>query len=574
MLKNVKSVEYQRKTFNYTALGFSTYQKSEKEWRVEAKVDVQNVYKEKEDNEKHFKNIECYTLKVTTTRSDSTLEALHCVVVKAFICCDIVPPELRQYVKHERLVATNQSETLSVPDIAVAAQITGETKTLFYNSLPLESECRLPLNFHGRFAVSPDRRSLRTDSIGGRWNRFLAGTCLPRLYFIFLERLIIWHGASIDPYKLWPVGSTSQTALSNDITSETTPSFWNLIHLSSRKLFTETARPASPVPMSQVIFDRRTDKPQQDALVISLVRRVQPFIAFVDEAAILNCIFDNNRVVPAHAPELKCFTPAYVRTLLQENSSEVRMNELAFGDDDLRILLEFIMVKRDISEIEGCRILRLQDGRLWKVQESRPGSCLPIGNPAKPRYFIDQEGYDIFKKISSGCLIRPTVLRWEFATGLTLSPASNVQRFDGRVVDRLIQMNNPRSELIYTYSDEKASWISSLYAYVSSRGLSVSSCATTPVIPVLKKNTFVSLNAWNNLRLMPPIEDAAMRRVCDRLPDFHILANLDFQPLRIQAMVPVEARLLQCLQQSPATTVEKLCRDRLDDQDLIVQLDS
>lgn len=91
------------------------------------------------------------------------------------------------------------------------------------------------------------------------------------------------------------------------------------------------------------------------------------------------------------------------------------------------------------------------------------------------------------------------------------------------------------------------------------------------MIPTLKKNTFISMKAWNNLRIMSPIEDNAMSRVCDRLPDFHILANLDFQPLKTVAKVSYGKQLLQCLLKIPKDKLENLFRERLDDADLKVQ---
>lgn len=586
MLKNIRRIDYQRKTFNYTALGLSSYQKTDELWSVIAEIDKTKVYKEKDDG-RHFKNIECYTLNLTTNRRSKT-KSEKCVVVKAFIRNEtVLPQSLRQYAKDERLVATNSLS--SVPDIAVAATITDEpktgeakagerikgepktkplavTKTLFYNSLPLESECQLPLNFHGRFAVSPDRRSLRTDSNGGGWNRFLAHECLPQLYYIFLEQLIIWHRRSIDPYKLWPFSSTMIT---NEITAGTAPAFWNQIRMTPRKLFVGTIKQEDPVHISQVLFDRRTNRPVDTTNIMKLVNRIQPSLVYVYKSNVINSLFAPDRVLPENALDLNSFTPTYIRSLLQQNSSEARMNEFAFNDGELKLLLEFILVTQDITELEGCRILRLQDGKLWKVQDG-PRSCLPCANTTNARYFIDQEGFKIFKDIPSGWLITPRVLRWDLAIRITLTPTSNVQRFDGSVVDRLLRMNTPGSDLIETYSDEKSIWVSSVYMYVNSMGLPVSSFQTQPMIPVLKKNTFISQKGWTQLRIMPPFDDKGMRRVCDRLPDFHILANVDFPPLK--AMVNMDYRnqfLQRLLQFSPGTLVQ-LHRERLDDQDLKV----
>lgn len=173
--------------------------------------------------------------------------------------------------------------------------------------------------------------------------------------------------------------------------------------------------------------------------------------------------FATDRVIPAGAPDLKLFTPSYVRELLQQNSSESRMKELAFTDLDLNYLLKFIFVNQRISESEGCRILRLQDGKLWKFQDESESTDVC--------YFINQEGFDIFKDIASGCLICPAVLQWDIAIRLKITRTCNVQRFDASVVDRLLRKSPLSPGLIETYSEEKSERVSSVYSYVSSRGL-------------------------------------------------------------------------------------------------------
>lgn len=65
MLKNIRSIDYHCKTFNHTALGFMTHQNSEIEWSVTAVVDHTKMFTETDDGH-HFRNIEGYTLNVTT----------------------------------------------------------------------------------------------------------------------------------------------------------------------------------------------------------------------------------------------------------------------------------------------------------------------------------------------------------------------------------------------------------------------------------------------------------------------------------------------------------------------------
>lgn len=557
MLRNIRIIECQRKTFNYTALGRSPYQKSESAWSVSAQLDRSDVLTEPG----HFKSMEGHTLKITALNRDGRPKLKRTVVVKAVLNESNVPQALRQFVKDERLFTKNPVS--SVPHVAMAASITGESKTLFYNSLPLDSECGLPVNVHGRFAVSPDRRSLRTDSSGGEWNKFLAQDILPQLYFAFLEYLILTHRTSIDPYRLWP-----PAVVTNDITSGTVSAFWNNIRLSPRRIFTDTTKNESALPISQAVFDRREQRSPRTEYLLSLIRRMQPVVVYVHEPAVTKSLFASERVIPRSAPNLQCFEPEYVRELLRQHASESEMQKFGFKDSDLKALLDFILVDDDVSGLIECRILRLQDGKLWKIRDG-VGCCLPFGQTTGVRYVIDREGFELFKHISSGCFIVPTVLSLAVASRLTLTPTCNVQIFDGRHVDGLLQ---GRAGLLETYGDGQSDWLASVYKYVCWRDLTLSRFETHPMIPTSRRNTFVSINAWNKLRVMPPLdfEDGVMRRICHRLPDVHVLLNLNYRPLRQIANVDGRTQLLECLSQFPKQILEKLLRDNLDDEDLAV----
>jgi hypothetical protein len=554
MLRNIRLIECQRKTFNYTARG----RKSESSWSVSAELDRSDVLTESG----HFKSMEGHTLKITTLNRDGRHNLKRAVVVKAVLNESNVPQALRQFIKDERMFTKNLVS--SVPHVAMGASITGESKSLFYNSLPLDSECGLPVNVHGRFAVSPDRRSLRTDSSGGEWNKFLAQDVLPQLYFAFLEYLILSHRSSIEPYRLWP-----PAVVANDITSGTVAAFWNNIRLSPRRIFTDTTKNEPALPICQAVFDRREEtSPRTTAHLMSLIRRMRPVIVYVQEPAITQSLFASERAIPKGAPDLKCFEPEYVRELLRQHASESEMQKFGFKDSDLKALLDFVLVNGNVSELIECRILRLQDGRLWKMRD-RVGSCLPFGQTTGVRYVIDREGFELFKHISSGCLIVPTVLSLNVASRLALTPTFNVQIFDGRNIDGLLQ---GRAGLIETYGDGQSDWLASVYKYACRRDLTLSKVDTHPMIPTSKRNTFVSMAAWNKLRIMPPldVQDDVMRRICDRLPGVHVLLNLNYRPLHQIANVDCRKQLLQCLSQFPKQALEKLLSDNLDDEDLAV----
>ena len=198
MLKNICSIDFQVKMFRVA--GKVMHQNTEKKWKVSSVVDGKKV--ESDDGNK-FKQIESYTMNITIERGPF-VKPEKWMVVTALIRDDVLPQKLRQFALDERHITTDRLDIV-VPDVAIAAPINYENaSTLFYNSLPLETKCGLPVNLHGRFAISPDRRSIRTDNTGGQWNTFLASSCLSQLYFVFLEHLALSHYSVINYYSFWP----------------------------------------------------------------------------------------------------------------------------------------------------------------------------------------------------------------------------------------------------------------------------------------------------------------------------------------------------------------------------------
>lgn len=565
LLKNIHRIGYRVKNSNYTMSGSSLiYHNSDEQWRVASAVDNGKVHHEQDGD--CFRNIESSTLNVTINNKGSSPQLSKWVIVKAFILNErVIPQTLRQFATEERLVASaNRPDRHSVSDIAVGAPISGMKKTLYYNSLPLDIEFGLPVNFHGRFSMSPDRRSLRTDSKGGEWNKFLVQFCLPKIYYIFLERLVSWHGSSIDSYKLWP-----SLATRDGNTEKARVKFWNEIRTVPRKLFLDTMQPGLPVAVSDVIFDQRPDA-SNHRILPSLIKRIQPSIAIVNNPLILDGVFPPTRQLPIGTPAVKSLTYKYIQELLRENSSKEKMNALAFSDAELKFLVEAIVGTQSLKDLEGCRILPLDNGQLWKVEHSSSSQCLPVS--PKACYFIDTAGFELFKNISGGCLISPTVLDWEFANRLSVVPGLNVQRFGGSVVDRFLKKST-KSDMIKTFSDTESQWVRSVYKYVVSRSLEVESFQTLPMIPLLQRNTYISLKAWVHLPIMPPIQRPEMQRVCERLQGLHMLENLNFGPMKTLVTVSDLEQLLHCLHrlcQWNHKKVEVLCREYLYAEDLQV----
>ena len=234
------------------------------------------------------------------------------------------------------------------------------------------------------------------------------------------------------------------------------------------------------------------------------------------------------------------------------------MTTLAFNDYGLRALIRFILVTGSVKDLEGCRILRLDDGKLTKVSQSLT-PCL-----SKYRYLINEEGFALFRTIGQGCLISPKVLTREMASGLQLQLTFNVQQFDGSVVDRLLKPL-PITGNIREFPDKNSAWIYDLYNYVISQKYSVNSYQTFPMLPLTKRNTFVSMRAWNQLRIMPPTS-GVLKEICDVLPDFHVLADLKLEAMVKQVTVSNTERFLDCLYQlveGECAAVEGWLRKRL-----------
>jgi hypothetical protein len=508
--------------------------KSQSIWKVSSQIAVESLYQEQDDG-KQFQQIESYTLTIKT-ETRNTSESAEWLVSKAFIRdISVLPSDLRKFAIEERLMATNRTDR-SVPDIAIAAPLSGErVGSLFYNSLPLDMKCELPANFHARFAISPDRRTIRTDSKGGEWNKFLAEKCLSRIYFIFLERLAMLP--VVGYYAFWP---PTRSEAHTDETGYIQSAFWDQIRGSSRRIFVDSVQLGLPVGISQTIFDRRTATPSDHPALSSLVKRLQPSHVVVSHSTVLQGIFDP--VVEQNNSSVTTLDPELVRRLLQKHSRKVDMAKLTFKDAELRILLKFIMVTGAMNELEGCRILPLDNGKLAKITHSL---TICLAN-RKYRYITDKDGFRLFKDIGQGCIISPAVLSGNESIVLKISPFYSVQHLEGSVIDRLLKVKSFPAN-IHTFPQPDSKWVTDVYKFVTLRKFSVNSYETLPMVPLTREHTFVSINAWNTLRIMPPIDDPDLLKICDLLPEFYVLADLALQTMAAQVKVTDKERFLECL---------------------------
>jgi hypothetical protein len=532
-------------------------------WRVTSEMDLESIHRETDDG-KQFNQIESFALNLKIDKLDSPPKVEKWFVTKAFIRdTSVIPSDLRKFAVEERLVAAGPTVSRSVPDIAVAAPLAEEpTESLFYNSLPLDMKCALPVNFHARLAISPDRRTVRTDGKGGEWNRFLAEGCLSKIYFIFLERLAPLQCNPSTYYSFWP---PPRSEARTDATGYIQTAFWNQLRESPRRIFVDFEEPLSPVGLSQTVFDQRTGIPEGHKVLPSLIRRMQPTHVVVTDSLVLKGVFkpvsDNDTTVTFLEPQL-------VRQLLRKHSKKTEMAKFGFKETELQVLLEFIMVTGSLDELVGCRLLPLDNGQLGKFTKHLT-LCLAT---RKYRYLVDKEGFELFKDIGQGLLISPSVLNRDKAASLQIQPTFSVQHLDGTVIDRFLRVKYQPKD-IQTFSGDESQWLCNVYKYITYRNLTVTSYETFPMVPLTMPNTFVSIKAWKTLRIMPPIDDAEMKYICDRLPEFYVLPNILLQSMAMEIKCTVEERFLDCLYrlvEGEGTAVEKWFRKNLEPHHLKV----
>lgn len=305
------------------------------------------------------------------------------MVVKAWIQeQNVVPGSLREWLVDQRLITNGTAALVTVPDIAMATPIIDKQNSgLFYNSLPLtEPKSRLPVSIHGRFAVSQDRRSLRTNGLGGNWNKTLARDYLPRLYFVFLENLKPnLQNVNFDVF--WPESPVAD----NEISSFLRNSFWNLVPSSPQKIVRHPTN--INVPFSLAIFDTRNGVESTDP-IRALVKTRKP--SHDKSIALYRVLMPDNGDYPTQG--FNYLTPTLVLNLLREDSVVNDLNSI--NDDDLNSILIFALGEqpRSTEILEGCYLFRLSDGTIPKVDRNR----LPHQAP-RTLFFVDAPGYNLFK---------------------------------------------------------------------------------------------------------------------------------------------------------------------------------
>ena len=560
MLSNIRNIEFR------TREDCEIPDELQQVWSVCSSVSPSNGYHENVDSSP-FQRVEFSEMSISTKRV-SVARRVTWVVCKGWIGVDsIVPNHLRNFAVEENLISSGPGIKQIIPDIAIAAKLsnTSAGQHNYYNSLPVQEETRLPVSCHSRFAVTPDRRSLRREDKGGDWNRFLANACFPNLYFFLLEKLAQNRKAESNYYGYWP----SPSSLDHEISECLRTAFWRQITASSRSLFlSDKLRTA----ISSTIFDVRTPiATRQSDPVLALVQSLRPQHVIVTAPNVLQGLLQLRSSSNEHADgRIALLNSSYIRDLLREDLTESIITT-KFTATELKSILNFAKGTDSFETLCNCWALRLDDGRTARLQTRNKDQS----HISEVYYTIDTVGYSLLKGIIPGSLVNP------FAFGIDISKLKslfNIQLLDGPAIDLFLE-EKLKAELIKTFTTEEGGWLSRLSHYISSKGFVVHFYDQRPTLPLSNiPNTFISLEACDRLPVMPPLDGTHLLNIAKRLPDLHVLANeaCRYKPLadKVLRTWDIDERFLECLYRmvnGNCLELRSVLKERLSGLELTVQ---
>ena len=263
---------------------------------------------------------------------------------------------LRRVATALRVTGFQQSKHSEIPDLAIAAQPSYDLDSCsYFNSLPMPAPTGLPINCHGHFSTTPDRRSIRTDDECGDWNKFLAGSCLPHMYFLLLHKLSIAFPSQY--YSFWP-----SSHCDNTISQVLLSGFWAKLPECMRPLIMDNGR---LFRVTQVIFDSRGTKQRctLDDPVAELVKSLRPATPIIYES-VLNkglLLSDPDNTLPFNN-NVKSLRPAFLRIILQEPQARAVLSRT--GDSSLKTIFEFALDDGPLENLAGCFALRTANGNI------------------------------------------------------------------------------------------------------------------------------------------------------------------------------------------------------------------
>jgi hypothetical protein len=424
----------------------------------------------------------------------------------------------------------------SIPDVAIAVRVsnspTFETCS-FYSSLPLPAPIGLPVNCHAHFAMSSDRRSIRIDGTSGDWNRFLADSCLPHLYFVLLEQLCIRGHERY--YSYWPPSIYAE----NTVTQILQSSFWQKVRYSSRKLILSDEN--TTATFSHTIFDGRVFAvgSGRDGAVVQAVRSLRPSSIVVYQPRLNAGLFRQSEGdLTRDGSDINVLNPAFVRELLRESLAKAVLS--CYEDSQLKDILDFVLENGPLERLVGCYIWRLANGDLVKMATIE-------GEETKIAYVVDEEGFRLFQDLAGDALIRPKTMKPEILGKWDLGDDFNIRRLDGSTIDKFVELLLPPHS-IKIYSLPEKTWISDVWKYVAEKQLSVKFYERRPTLALVNDNfKFVSAEGLNTLPVMCNDAPLNLASICSKLHIFILAESTVEAVVKLSRNWDCQERFLECL---------------------------
>jgi hypothetical protein len=518
LLKKLEKIDFQVRSNHDSAQNSGQF---ESKWKVYRQVGQQRP--ERADENSPVKNIMSSTRDIISERprgSKMSSKRQSWSIVTAFIRDDALQP----FPSRAKGMASRSAERLHdfIPDVAIATRhsFDDDQPPTYYNALPLPAPTGLPVCCHGQFETSSDRRSIRIDGESGEWNKFLAASCLPHLYFVLLEGLCRHERY----YSYWPSSKHAENAISHTLQS----AFWLKVRHCSKCLVYDGTNSAC---ISEVVFDARKPLPIAFDPALQVVKTLRPFSMVIYEPVLNEGLLSEGDQLS----DLNVLTPSFVRELLREPLAKHGYSSI--NDSSMKTIFNFVLEDGSFDQLIGCHVLRVGDGEILKVEALRQESDIV--------YIVDEEGYRLFEEaghrmVKPACLDPKVILAWN-PTDL------NVRQLNGLGVDDFLRAHLSSQPLKH-FSPSEKTWLSKVWKYVSAKKYIVTFYTTIPTLALSNDEyTFISKEAWDTLPIMPSHLTSSLRKISSKLNGLYILRRTNLDDINAMEKCNCEERFLECL---------------------------
>jgi len=230
-------------------------------------------------------------------------------------------------------------------------------------------------------------------------------------------------------------------------------------------------------------------------------------------------------------------------------------------DSLLKSLLNFIMETGSFERLIGCYVLKTANGDVLKVEGAAKKNA--------PVYVVDEEGFHLFEKVGER-IIKPTTLgpnvirEWN-------STDFNVRQLNGAAIDEFLHKRmSPAKEK--TVSELDKAWLTDVWKYIFSREFSVTFYKNLPTLALSSDDyTFVSIEGFNTLPIMPSHVSPQLRGVCTKLGGIHVLKNTKLDAvIAVTSKWECEEHFLKCLERLGVNNLSQTMVKKLNNDELMV----